>query len=132
MIKTIMASAATIALTIAPAIAQEMPSAAGLTPGAPIASGPYTDEAVIAGETNPGVAVVDPASPAVAMEQPVLAQPAPGEVIGMAQGPVGALAVDPAYPSAPSPVGLTPGAPVGTDGNGNKVVAGQESGVLIR
>lgn len=134
--RTILTSAATIALMIGAATAQELPPAAGLTPGAPLGSDPISGEGVAAGETSIGEQALAPEAMPGALPAerpvaaaPVVAEPVPAEPVGIAQPPVarGApLAL--AYPNVPSSAGLTPGAPLGSDAiSDQKVVAGEEA-----
>jgi len=133
--RTILASAATIALTIGAATAQELSPATGLTPGAPLGSDPLSGEGVAAGETSLGEQALAPeAAPAPALPAqrpvaaaPVIAEPVPAEPVGIAQPPVAPGApVALAYPNVPSSAGLTPGAPLGSDAlTDRKVVAGE-------
>jgi hypothetical protein len=147
--RTILASAATIALTMGAAVAQELPPATGLTPGAPLGTDPYSGEGVVVGETSPAdraAVAPDPMLPAerpIAAEpfpaDPVIGEPVPGEPVAFAQAPVPAgPPLDLAYPDLPSSAGLTPGAPLGSDPHSDqKVVAGEEfrapgPGIFVR
>jgi hypothetical protein len=152
--RTILASAATIALTMGAAVAQELPPATGLTPGAPLGTDPYSGEGVVVGETSPAdraAVAPDPMLPAerpIAAEpmpadpviaDPAFAEPFPGEPVAIAQAPVAAGApLDLAYPDLPSSAGLTPGAPLGSNPHSDqKAVAGEEfrapgPGIFVR
>jgi hypothetical protein len=144
MIRTILASAATIALTASAAVAQGVPSATGLTPGAPLASDPYSGESVVVGETSPGVdAGVPIERPAAAIDEPlvgapVVAEPTAETGVVVSQAPAAPVAVAPTDQFIPSPIGLTPGAPLGSDPySDQKIVAGEEfragtGGIFIR
>jgi hypothetical protein len=137
--RTILASAATIALTMGAAIAQELPPEAGLTPGAPLGTDPYTDRGVAVGESSladqafVGPTAIEPAMVEPIPAEPILAEPFPAEPlpaapVGIAQVPVAPGApVALAYPEIPSSAGLTPGAPLGADAlTDRKVVVGEE------
>lgn len=143
MMRTLLASVATIGLTMGAAIGQELPPATGLTPGAPLASDPYSGEGVTAGETGPGdQAFVGTAADPMAEPfpgEPILAEPFPAEPVGIAQAPIAAEPpVALAYPDYPSSAGLTPGAPLGSDPySDQKAVAGDDlrttgAGLLFR
>lgn len=154
MIRTIMASAATIALTMGVAVGQGLPPATGLTPGAPVGADPYSGEGVVAGETSTGVRgdvrIERPTDPALtvdepAMAAPVVAEPVVGEAVIAEPVPEQDVVVS-AAPGAtvageefgPSPIGLTPGAPLGSDPvSDQKLVAGEafrtgNAGILLR
>jgi hypothetical protein len=151
--RTILASAATIALTMGAAVAQELPPAAGLTPGAPLGTDPYSDQGVAVGQTSPADRAAVAPDPMLPREQPVAAQPVPadpviadpvigtpipGERAAIAQAPVPSGPPLDGYPDLPSSAGLTPGAPLGTNPhNDQKVVAGEElrapgPGIFVR
>ena len=144
MMRTILASAATIALTMGAAIGQELPPETGLTPGAPLAADPHSGEGVAVGERRPGEqAFVGPAAEPAMVEpfpaDPALAEPIPAEPVGIAQPPIpSGPPVALAYPELPSSAGLTPGAPLGSDAySDQKAVVGDElvtarPGILFR
>lgn len=149
MMRTILASAATIALTMGAAVAQELPPATGLTPGAPLAADPYSDQGVAVGETSPAEGAAIAGAPMLPAEEPVIAEPfpadpvigepVPGEPVAFAQAPVPAgPPLSLAYPDLPSSAGLTPGAPLGSHSHSDqKAVAGEEfrapgPGIFVR
>ncbi|HEX2255403.1 MAG TPA: hypothetical protein VHG92_01655 [Afifellaceae bacterium] len=92
MFRSILSSAAVLALMGGAASAQDLPSATGLTPGAPLGADPYTDQGIVVGEQT-------------AIERRA------------AQMPVGSFRFDPAqmFGLSGSASGLTPGAPTSPD-----------------
>ena len=92
MLKRILTSVAAVGLMGGAAIAQEMPPATGLTPGAPLGADPYTDQGIVVGEQT-------------AIERRA------------AQMPVARFGFDPArtFGLSGTASGLTPGVPTGSD-----------------
>lgn len=129
MIRTILASAATIALMAGAASAQVY--------------GDQTQERVVQDDGIPAAQLprervgVAPAAPVVG--EPVLADPVvEDEGMFVRTAPVVSAAPIPQDPNVPSSIGLTPGAPLGSDYfSDQKAVAGEESrtgaaGFLLR